>query len=169
VQDCGGSDYQLSDELLNSIDYLSPNETELLRITGEKYVDPEITRSKLGSKHPNLKLLLKKGSKGCEVLTNVIHVKSEVVTHHNPKILDDYKILDTCGAGDCHQAAFFARYLEVFTPDNKETDDIKYLRCMNFANAAAFLSICKKGAMPSNPKVQVVKDFIAKYLGDLQC
>jgi len=39
---------------------------------------------------------------------------------------------------------------------------------MNFANAAAFLCITKKGAMPSNPTKQEHEAFVTKYLSDLK-
>ena len=34
VLDCGGADEAISDELLSLVAYLSPNETELARLTG---------------------------------------------------------------------------------------------------------------------------------------
>ena len=34
VLDCGGADRPISEELLSRIDYVSPNETELARLTG---------------------------------------------------------------------------------------------------------------------------------------
>jgi len=155
--------------MLNYIDYLSPNETELSRIIGDSVgdkVDIENIRSTLLTKHQNLKILLKLGSRGCAVLTKDTYVDSSVVTHHNSQILEDFKVADTTGAGDCFTAAFFVHFLAVFNGENKD-EKKNYERCMNYANACAFLCITKKGAMPSNPTAAAVKEFVAKYLPDL--
>ena len=37
----------------------------------------------------------------------------KVVNEINPDILNEYKIIDTTGAGDCFTAAFFVRYVEL--------------------------------------------------------
>ena len=37
----------------------------------------------------------------------------KVVNEINPDILNEYKIIDTTGAGDCFTGAFFVRYIEL--------------------------------------------------------
>jgi len=128
----------------------------------------ETIRNTLLSKHPNLKLLLKLGHKGCAILGKNQFYYRDVVTSYNKNILNDYKIVDTTGAGDCNTGSFFVKYAELFlNADNKEDEAKKYEKCLNFANAAAFLCITKKGAMPSNPTLSDLKAFTAKYLPEL--
>lgn len=87
VLDCGGRDDILSPELLSNLDYISPNETELLRIDPDVKVDNvvEEIRTKIISKYPNLKFILKKGGKGSAVVTDCIHIEVPVVTALNEK------------------------------------------------------------------------------------
>jgi ribokinase len=58
-------------------------------------------------------VLLKLGSKGSAIITKDIFVKGEVVTHINHGILNDYKIIDTVGAGDCFTGAFAVKHSEL--------------------------------------------------------
>lgn len=67
-------------------------------------------RSKLIAKHPNLRVLLKLGSKGSAIITSEVLVRGDVVTGLNPAILQDYSIIDTVGAGDCFTGAFAVRH-----------------------------------------------------------
>jgi sugar/nucleoside kinase (ribokinase family) len=70
-------------------------------------------RSKLLAKHPNLRVLLKLGSKGSAIITSSVFVRGDVVTSINKDILKDYKIIDTVGAGDCFTGAFAVRHSEL--------------------------------------------------------
>lgn len=95
------------------MDYISPNETEVLRIApGLNIEDPvaEI-RGKIISKYPKLKVLLKLGSKGSTLITDKIHIHGDVATKLNKKVLEKYKIVDTVGAGDCFTSAFCVKIL----------------------------------------------------------
>jgi ribokinase len=168
VQDCGGRDEPFPEGLLDNVDFLSPNQTEMKRLIGDNVKDDhelqsEEIKTKFLSKHPNLKILMKLGEKGCGILTKDFFLTAKSAPHYNDKILQDYKIVDTTGAGDCCTAAFFSRYLQLFTAENKADEKSKYETCMNFANIAAFLTITKKGAMPSNPTITQVKEFASKY------
>lgn len=121
ILDCGGRDDVIPEELLDNITYISPNETELLRLDSSISLSEPINletlveevRSKLLAKRPNLRVLLKLGSKGSAIITKDIFVKGEVVTHINKNILNDYKIIDTVGAGDCFTGAFAVRHSEL--------------------------------------------------------
>jgi len=167
VQDCGGRNEPFPEGMLDYVDFLSPNQPELKTLLGGEFTEElniEVVKSKLLTKHPNLKIFLKMGSKGCGILTKDTFVTSNAATSHSDKILQDYKIVDTTGAGDCLTAAFFSRYIQVFAPENQVETKLKYETCMNFANVSAFLCITKKGAMPSNPTIEQVKEFSNKYL-----
>lgn len=151
ILDCGGRDDNIPEELLNNITYISPNETELLRIDptieikeGEfdlEQVAIEI-REKLIKKHPNLKVLLKLGSRGSAVITSDLLVRGEVVTSINKNILQDFKILDTVGAGDCFTGAFAVKHSEVDW-SNTEQFSSNYRKAMEFGNSAAFICITR--------------------------
>jgi ribokinase len=119
ILDCGGRDDDIPEELLDNITYISPNETELLRldetIIGRTELEPlaEEIRKKLIERHPNLRVLLKLGSKGSAVITKDVVVRGDVVTSINKDILNDYKIIDTVGAGDCFTGAYAVRHSEL--------------------------------------------------------
>ena len=63
------------------------------------------------------------------------------------------KIVDTTGAGDCFTAAFATMYIQ-----GKPIPE-----CLRFANAAAFICITRKGALPSMPKLGEVQDFLLTH------
>jgi len=48
ILDCGGSDYPISDELLDNITYISPNETELSRIDPTIEITKELDIALIG-------------------------------------------------------------------------------------------------------------------------
>jgi ribokinase len=171
ILDCGGRDDPIPEELLDNITYISPNETELLRLHSSIVIEegkidlPAIAaeiRSKLIAKHPNLSVLLKLGSKGSAIITSEVVVKGEVVTAINASILQDYSIVDTVGAGDCFTGAFAVRHAELDWSDPAAKEG-NYRKAMEFGNSAAFLCITKSGAMPSMPRREDVDAFIQKY------
>ena len=94
---------------------MSPNETELLRIQADIDISnpAEEIRTKILNKYPNLKVLLKLGSKGSAIITKEHFVEVPVVTTSNPAILENYKIEDTVGAGDCFTGAFMVKFEEL--------------------------------------------------------
>lgn len=118
ILDCGGQDVPISDRILSHLTYISPNETELLRIDptiqiGDDFVLEDAAqeiRLKLLKSYPNLKVLLKLGSKGSAIITSELAVQGHSVTIVNTEILKDYKIVDTVGAGDCFTGAFAVRH-----------------------------------------------------------
>ena len=170
ILDCGGRDDEIPEELLDNITYISPNETELLRLDSSISLSEPINlvtlveevRNKLLTKRPNLRVLLKLGSRGSAIITKDTFVKGEVVTQINKNILNDYKIIDTVGAGDCFTGAFAVKHSELDW-SNAESSSSNYRSAMEFGNSAAFLCITQKGAMPSMPLREQVNEFIAKY------
>jgi hypothetical protein len=86
--DCGGRAEKIDEALLNTVTFISPNETELERIIDDRVSEAttdfekyllielyyrdivELVRSKLLSVHPNLFVLLKLGSRGSMMVTN---------------------------------------------------------------------------------------------------
>jgi sugar/nucleoside kinase (ribokinase family) len=61
ILDCGGRDDPIPQELLQNLDYISPNETELARLDSTINLDDIVheIRNKIISQFPNLKVLLK--------------------------------------------------------------------------------------------------------------
>jgi len=167
VLDLGGRDEPFSDELLQNIDFISPNETELEKFIGHGLqgdVEGTIRRDLL-VKYPHLKVLLKLGVHGCAVITKGLHIKCGNITTFNSTILKDYTVVDVTGAGDCLMGSFFVRYSQLLGTVPEEE---LYERCMKFGNLAAFLSITTKGAMPAMPNAKAVQDFHSKYISDLK-
>lgn len=170
ILDCGGQDAPITEKTLDHITYISPNETELLRLDPSIVIAEDFKledaakeiRSTLLTKHPNLRVLLKLGSKGSAVITNNTAVKADSVTLLNPQILKEYKIIDTVGAGDCFTGAFAVKHAELDWSDEKKWAD-HYHQAMEFGNSAAFLCITKRGAMPSMPFREEVDKFVATY------
>lgn len=116
--DCGGKAEALKHEFLDNLTFISPNETELERLINDKIVYDgevdktleEIVHQKVFVTYPKLIVLLKLGSNGSLLITKDYSVRSYTVTHNKPKILNDYKIVDTVGAGDCFTSAFCSQF-----------------------------------------------------------
>lgn len=162
ILDCGGRDDHIPEELLQNLDYISPNQTELARLDPTINLDDIVNevRTKLISKYPNLKVLLKEGSKGSSLISSTLNVKCHASS--NAEVFKEYKIIDTVGAGDCFTGAFAVRHSELdwSDPANHEQN---YLKAMRFGNSAAFLCITKLGAMPSMPWRKEVDEFNNKF------
>ena len=102
VLDIGGADIPLSDELISLLDIISPNKSELKRITGkevdidnEKELISVIEEIRTKSNNKNLEILMKLGSKGAMFID-----KNNSMTKQNAFKFDDLPIVDTTGAGN---------------------------------------------------------------------
>ncbi|XP_010537672.1 PREDICTED: uncharacterized protein LOC104812287 [Tarenaya hassleriana] len=136
ILDVGGMDAPIPQELLDSIDILSPNETELARLTGmptesfEQISQAVAKCHKLGVKQ----VLVKLGSKG-----SALFIEGQKPIQQG--IIPAPQVIDTTGAGDTFTAAFAVAMVE-----GKSHEE-----CLRFAAAAASLCIQVKGAIPSMP------------------
>ncbi|KAF8114260.1 hypothetical protein N665_0039s0025 [Sinapis alba] len=136
ILDVGGMDTPIPSELLDSIDILSPNETELSRLTGmptetfEQISEAVAKCHKLGVKQ----VLVKLGSKG-----SALFIEGEKPIQQ--AVIPASQVLDTTGAGDTFTAAFAVAMVE-----GKSHEE-----CLRFAAAAASLCVQVKGAIPSMP------------------
>ena len=100
-----------------------------------------------GIKH----ILLKLGSQGSRYVSAQFSCTQQALSSpHLP-------IVDTTGAGDCFTAAFVVRLLELGDIAEATIRD-----SLQFASAAAFLGITKKGAMESIPTRAEVDQFLAQ-------
>ncbi|KAJ9671315.1 hypothetical protein PVL29_025149 [Vitis rotundifolia] len=145
ILDAGGMDVPIPVELLNVVDILSPNESELARLTGmptesfEQICQAVAKCHEMGVKE----VLVKLGAKG-----SALFVKGEEPIRQ--PIISTAKVLDTTGAGDTFTAAFAVAFVE--GRSKKE--------CLRFAAAAASLCVQVKGAIPSMPDRQSVLDLL---------
>jgi ribokinase len=146
--DSGGKLGFITNELLEIVDILSPNKTELEEITGIKG-DLEASANFLldkGVKH----LVIKLSNEGSLYISKTASFKQDAIK------LEGKDIIDTTGAGDCYTAALIVRLIELGGSLDLEHFQI----AMKFASVAAFLSITKKGAMESMP----TRDDVEQYL-----
>ncbi|THG23461.1 hypothetical protein TEA_020366 [Camellia sinensis var. sinensis] len=136
ILDAGGVDAPIPPELLNFVDILSPNESELARLTqmpteSFEQISQAVTRChKMGVRQ----VLVKLGVKGSALfLEGEEPIKQPIISAP--------RVLDTTGAGDTFTAAFAVALVE--GKSKKE--------CLRFAAAAASLCVQVKGAIPSMP------------------
>ena len=145
ILDVGGRDEPLSPELLQYIDIISPNETELERVIHKKTHNQDEVRQEISlllEKYPNMKVLLKEGENGSTIFENK---GGKILDLHKPALSFEkhphLKLVDTTGAGDCFTGAFACKMLEGESLEN----------ALEFANTVGFLCITKFGAGPSCP------------------
>lgn len=145
ILDVGGVDTPIPKELLCLVDILSPNETELARLTGmpteafENISEAVKKCHEMGVKQ----LLVKLGEKG-----SALFVEGEEPIRQ--PIIPAAKVLDTTGAGDTFTAAFAVALVE--GKSKKEA--------LQFAAAAASLCVQVKGAIPSMPERDAVMQLL---------
>lgn len=152
ILDVGGRDEPLSEELLQNVDILSPNETELERVIGRKVESHEHARQEVHTfmkSHPAIRVLLKQGEFGS---TMFYFEDGEIKEVHKEaydfKDFPGLNLVDTTGAGDCFTGAFAVSTLE----------GASYEDALSFSNKVGFLCITKFGAGPSIPYLQEVID-----------
>ncbi|GFQ06421.1 F-box/kelch-repeat protein skip25 [Phtheirospermum japonicum] len=136
ILDAGGVDAPIPPELLKLIDILSPNETELARLTNMPTESFEQISQAVGECHKMgvKQVLVKLGAKG-----SVLFTQGEEPIRQ--PIISAPKVIDTTGAGDTFTAAFAVALVE----GKSRTE------CLRFAAAAASLCVQVKGAIPSMP------------------
>lgn len=131
---------QLDGNLLSKIDFLIPNEHEVLQVVGATDLESAIDQLfELGVKN----LIITMGEKGVMAITstNRLHVPAYHV-----------KAIDTVAAGDAFVGAFSAGLAEGMSTET----------AIRFGNAAAAISVTRPGAQPSLPTRREVDLFIAK-------
>jgi ribokinase len=128
----------ISSELLSSVDYLTPNQSELALLSGETDVEQGIKKL-LGWGVRNLIVTL--GHHGARV------VSGEIDQH-----IPAYKVtaVDTTAAGDAFNGA-----LAVALAENKPL-----LEAVRYGMAAGALAVTKRGAQPSLPYREAVEELL---------
>jgi len=133
----------ISDDILRKLDYITPNETELAKITGRKCETiAEITEA--------AETLVQRGVK------NVIVTMGErgalLACKNGAEVFPTYhveNVADTTAAGDCFNAAFVVALAE----------GSSHPEAMMFANAASSIVVTRQGAQSSIPTREEVLDF----------
>jgi ribokinase len=125
---------QLSDDLLNCLFLITPNETEAELLTGIKVHDVvSAEKAALFLRDKGVKnVIITMGASGAYLLSGDI---SEMVT------VKPVKAIDTTAAGDVFNGA-----LAVAISEEKEMEE-----AVNFANKAASISVTRMGAQASAP------------------
>jgi len=127
---------EIMDGLLETVDYLIVNETELAFFSNQSHIsenaDGIVQHAKDLRYHPNQVIIVTLGAKG------VICVAGEQVIQVNGISID---AVDTTGAGDCFTGAF-----AVAISEQMQIED-----ALKFANTAASISVQQMGASTSMP------------------
>lgn len=145
ILDVGGIEAPIPEELMKSVDILSPNETELARLTAmptdsfDDIVQAVVKCHQRGVKQ----VLVKMGEKG-----SVLFIEGEEPIIQ--PIVPAPQVVDTTGAGDTFTAAFAVALVE----------GMPKAQCMHFAAAAASLCVQVKGAIPSMPTRNAVEELL---------
>ncbi|CAM6036804.1 unnamed protein product [Sphagnum compactum] len=148
IMDAGGAEGPIPEELLKFVTVLSPNETELARLTGmptkslEDVIDAASKIQEMGVKQ----VLVKMGEHG-----------SVLVREDGPPLMQAAilapVVVDTTGAGDTFTAAYAVALIEHQSP----------VEALRFAAAAASLCVRSKGTIPSMPKRKAVMQLLADH------
>lgn len=128
----------IEQEYLDKVKFITPNETESKMLFGDE------PKEKLMDRYPE-KLIITLGSKGVEYSDGeeIVDIKAYSV-----------EVVDTTGAGDTFNGAF-ATYMA----EGKSMDE-----SLKFANAAAALSVQKKGAQGGMPSRKDVEKFLEENI-----
>ena len=124
--------FKVSEEIVNKVTYLTPNEHEAKIIFGN-----EIAMEEMLKKHSN-KLIITLGEKGVAFADEYEKVKLLPTRKAN--------VIDTTGAGDTLNGAFAVRVSSGYCIEDS----------LNFANVAASLSTEKLGAQTGMPRIEEV-------------
>jgi ribokinase len=132
-------------ELIKKINYLTPNKNELELVSGE-IITNDLDIENIGTNlvKKGLKtLIITLGSKGSMLIDSnqINHIPAYQV-----------KAVDTVAAGDC-----FNGYLGAMIASRKNI-----IESIKIASAAAAISVTRRGAQPSIPKIHEVLEFIQK-------
>ncbi|GFR41527.1 hypothetical protein Agub_g2223 [Astrephomene gubernaculifera] len=141
--DAGGVEGPISPELLSYLAVLSPNETELARLTGMPTDSEDQVLAAAGKLlDAGVKaVLVKLGAEGSLLLPG----RGEAPVRQ--RAFKAPEVVDTTGAGDCFTACYAVALLQGCPP----------AAALRFASAAACLCVQRRGAMPSLPAREEVE------------
>jgi len=148
LMDAGGAERKFESDLLEHVWCMSPNETELARMTGLK----TSTREEVVNAAVHLQkecgvqnVLVKLGPRGCLLITE----EGKIIDSPAMTIPRE-RVIDTTGAGDTFTGAFAAAYF------SDKDENGRFERAMQYANCAGGLCVQVKGTIPSIPSRETV-------------
>jgi ribokinase len=132
----------IPDEILSKIDYLTPNETEISKLSNRPV-------NNIKEMEEAAKVLLNKGVKN--LLITMGEKGACLVNHNTTKVFETREVnaVDTTAAGDCFNGAFVVALSE----------GMEHKDAIEFANIASAIAVTRKGAQSSIPVRQEV-DFM---------
>lgn len=138
----------LSDEILQNVTYLTPNETEVEILTGIKVLTKEDAEA-AG------RVLLQKGVQN--VVITLAEKGAIIVNSTGSHYVTSFKVnpVDTVAAGDAFNGA-----LAVELISGKSLKE-----AVEFANAVGALTVTREGAIPSLPNREEIEAFISHQTG----
>ena len=151
--DAGGEDAPLSAALLKAVTFLSPNESELERLSGlPTSTDPEALAAaeRLHAAGAGL-VIATLGHRGALLLQH--HATGSEATWVDPAPLLDGVLVDATAAGDAFRAAFAVALAE----------SQPLPAALRFASAAGAVAASRLGAAPSLPTRADVESILAKH------
>lgn len=137
---------ELSDELLNRVDVITPNETEAEVLTGITVTDDASAQEAANALH----------LKGIEIVMITLGSKGVWLSQNGRgESIQGFKVdvTDTTAAGDTFNGALVTGLLE----------DMPLESAIKFAHAAAAISVTRYGAQTSIPRRQEVEEFLAQH------
>ena len=148
--DLGGIDTPPPPALLACVHTISPNETELARVTGARVGGGEAGAADGGAVQAAAEALLamgphavlvKRGSRGAMLVTRKGGKSDATVTVTTIPAFPVTRVVDTTGAGDCFTGAYAVAMLR----------GLEAADAMRYAAAAAAVCVTREGALPSLP------------------
>lgn len=165
LQDIGGEERDMSNEMMSYCDYIMPNLTELRRLVYSFDDTVEVDPADHDSIVKCAKILQENGARNVLVTLGeqgslLVMENGSIIFQEPCKFDQGVQIVDETGAGDCYRAGF-----AVALSENNGADDVSSIQeCMRFASGAGALACLKEGAVPSIPTRDEVKAFIEKNL-----
>lgn len=152
-QDIGGEERELSDHYLSLCTYISPNLTELKRLT-KMEVNSEtdiITAAKYLQSKGGRNILVTLGDQGCLLITE----EGEVIKQPSYHVA---KVVDETGAGDTFRAAFVVSHY---------VDKLPLQEAMAFASASGAVKVTKLGAMACSTRKECMDTLLSFKGGNI--
>jgi len=153
-QDVGGEDRPIADELLAKVAFLSPNLSELRRLSGlpvgteEELLAAARSLQARGARN----VLVTRGEAGALLLA-----EDGRVLRQPAAAIPGGKAVDETGAGDSFRAAFAVAFVE-----GRPLED-----CLRFAAAAGAVAVSRLGAVPSLPSREECRNVLLAGGGGL--
>jgi sugar/nucleoside kinase (ribokinase family) len=135
--DSGNWDYGIR-SVLEYTDLFFPNETEALHIAGVSSFDRAVLEFEKISK--NTTVAIKRSSYGAYCVSGGKRYAVDA--------MDDVKVVDTTGAGDCFNAGYIYAYLQGLTPGE----------CLKYGNACGNICVGTVGGANADLSVEKVKN-----------